>query len=248
MGLFLLTLVWGWLVSDCLPRCYRISWNLCKIQCKNQRNRRLDTSAVTLAHNYSQASISLTNEIFQISLNISKPQSWKHEGSLQQSHVQHTWAYSCCHLLWGQPPRRSKGMPPALIHSQTSDYNAMELISQSINFMDQWVWLKKKKKPINFSRQELEKQSASTIAVGAAPLPPSATPVTIQVLPRLTETLSMEEHGPGESEDRTLDTEHKPGTHRKSRAAMWGDTPAAPCTALLPMHSNNEGSNQCFKQ
>lgn len=146
MGLFLLTLVWGWLVSDCLPRCYRISWNLCKIQCKNQRNQRLDTSAVTLAHNYSQASISLTNEIFQISLNISKPQSWKHEGSLQQSHVQHTWAYSCCHLLWGQPPRRSRGMPHALIHSQTSDYNAMELISQSINFMDQWVWLKKKKK------------------------------------------------------------------------------------------------------
>lgn len=55
------------------------------------------------------------------------------------------------------------------------------------------VTLKKKKRAENSCWQKLEKQSVSTTALGAEWLTPWAIPVTIQIMPRLTKTLSTEE-------------------------------------------------------
>lgn len=56
-----------------------------------------------------------------------------------------------------------------------------------------WVGVTLKKKAENSCWQKLEKQSVSTIALGAEWLTPWAIPVTIQIMPRLTKTLSTEE-------------------------------------------------------
>lgn len=73
----------------------------------------------------------------------------------------------------------------------------------------------KKKKPENSYWQEPEKQSATAIVIEAEWLTPRAIPVTTQIMPRLTKTLSME--------DRTLEILRTilQGTEHKSRRGWW---------------------------